>query len=97
MTQIIYSLKKLGRTFKLQKRILKTEMNHDDTTGNNNKDKNEIWVDYVKNYVFCTASSYARYSKAMEGITGFSMKDCLSLPGLGRIYFNSLREEAEPI
>ena len=34
----------------------------------------------------------------MEEITGFSMKDCLSLPGLGWNYFNSLRiEEDEPI
>ena len=34
----------------------------------------------------------------MEEITGFSMKDCLSLPGLGWKYFNSLRtEEHEPI
>ena len=34
----------------------------------------------------------------MEDITGFSLKDCLSLPGLGWKYFNSLRnEEYEPI
>ena len=34
----------------------------------------------------------------MEDITGFSMKDCLSLPCLGWKYFNSLRtEEDEPI
>ena len=34
----------------------------------------------------------------MEEITGFSMKDCLSLPGLGWKFFNSLRtEEDEPI
>ena len=34
----------------------------------------------------------------MEEITGFSMKDCLSLPGLGWKNFNSLRtEEDEPI
>ena len=34
----------------------------------------------------------------MEEITGFSMKDCLSLPGLGWKYFNSLKtEEDEPI
>ena len=33
----------------------------------------------------------------MEKITGFGIKDCLSLPGLGRKYFNSLRtEEEEP-
>ena len=34
----------------------------------------------------------------MEELTGFSMKDCLSQPGLGFKYFNSLRtEEDEPI
>ena len=34
----------------------------------------------------------------MQEITGFSMKDCLSLPGLGWKYFNSLRtEKDEPI
>ena len=33
----------------------------------------------------------------MEEIPGFSMKDCLSLPGLGLKYFNSLRTEDEPI
>ena len=31
----------------------------------------------------------------MEEITGFSMKDCLSLPGLGWKYFNSLRTEED--
>ena len=32
---------------------------------------------------------------AMEEITGFSMKDSLSAPGLGWKYFNSSRTEAE--
>ena len=73
-------------------------MNHDDIDGDNYKDKKDIWLPYVKNDVLCTAYSYARYIKAMEEITGFSMKDCLSLPGLGWKYFNSLRtEEDEPI
>ena len=31
----------------------------------------------------------------MDEITGFSMKDCLSLPGLGLKYFNSLRTEED--
>ena len=31
----------------------------------------------------------------MEDITGFSIKDCLSLPGLGWNYFNSLRTEKD--
>ena len=98
MTHLNYSLKKLGRTFKLPKELLKTEMNHDDIDGDNYKDKKDIWLPYVKNDVLCTAYSYARYCKAMENITGFSMKDCLSLPGLGWKYVNSLRtEEDEPI
>ena len=53
---------------------------------------------YVKNGVLCTAFSYARYIKAMEEITGFSMKDCLSLPALGWKDFNCIRKgEDEPI
>ena len=98
MTHLNYSLKKLEKTFKLPKEILKTEMNHDEIDATNYKDKKDIWLPYVKNDVLCTAYSYARYIKAMEEITGFSMKDCLSLPGLGLKYFNSLRtEEDEPI
>ena len=98
MTHIIYSLKKLGKTFKLPKELLKTEMHHDDIDGDNYKDKKDIWLPYVKNDVLCAAYSYARYIEAMKEITGFSMKDCLSLPGLGWKYFNKLRtEEGEPI
>ena len=97
MTHLNYSLAKLGRTFKLQKEILKTEMNHDDVDGNNYMNKKDEWLPYVKQGVLCTVFSYARYCKAMEDITGFSMKDCWSLPGLGWKYFNSLRtEEDEP-
>ena len=58
-------------------------MNHDEVDGINYRDKKEEWLDFVRNDVLCTAFSYARYSKAMEAITGFSMKGCLSLPGLG--------------
>ena len=98
MTHLNYSLKKIGKTFKLPKELLKTEMNHDVIDGDNYKDEKDIWLPYVKNDVLCTAYSYARYIKAMEGITGFSMKDCLSLPGLGWKNFNSLRtDEDEPI
>ena len=98
MTHLNYSLKKLGKTFELPKELLKTEIDHDDIDADNYKDKKNIWLPYVKNDVLCTAYSYARYIKAMEEITKFSMKDCLSLPGLGWKYFNSLRtEEDEPI
>ena len=98
MTHLNYSLKKLGKTFKLPKELLKTEMNHDDIDEYNYKDKKDIWLPYVKNDVLCNAYSYARFIEAMKEITGFSMKDCLSLPGLGWKYFNSLgTEEDEPI
>ena len=98
MTHLNYSLKKLGKTFKLPKKLLKTEMDHNDIDEHNYKDKKDIWLPYVKNDVLCTAYSYARYIEDMKEITGFSMKDSLSLPGLGWKYFNSLRtEEDEPI
>ena len=58
-------------------------MNQDDIDGDNYKAKKDIWSPYVKDDVLCTAYSYARYIKAKEEITGFLMKDCLSLPGLG--------------
>ena len=95
MTHLNDSLKKLGKNFKLPKELLKTELNHDEINGMNYKDKKDIWLPYVKNNVLCTAYSYARYNKCMEEITGFSMKDCLSLPGLGLKYFNSLRTEED--
>ena len=98
MTHLNYSLKKIGKTFKLHKELSKTEINHDEIEYNNYKNKINEWLPYVKNDVLCTAFSYARYIKAMEEITGFSMKDCLSLPGLGLKYFNSLQtEQDEPI
>ena len=98
MTHLNFSLKKLGRTFKLQKELLKTEKNHDEVDGIIYEDKKDKWLVYVKQDVFCTALSYAIYCKAMQEITEFSMKDSLSAPGPGWRYFNSLRtEECEPI
>ena len=73
-------------------------MNHRDIDGHNYQDKKDDWLDYVEQDVLCTAFIYARYCKAMKEINGFGMKDCLSLPGLGWKYFNSLRTEGdEPI
>ena len=76
-------LKKIGQNFKLEKELLKTEMNHDGADGDNYKDKKVEWLDYVKQHVLCTAFSCSRYCKAMQEITGFSKKGCLSAPGLG--------------
>ena len=57
-------------------------MNHDEIDYNSYKYKKDEWLPYVKQDVLCTAFSYARYCKAMREITGFSMKNCLSAPGL---------------
>ena len=98
MTHLSYSLKKMGRTIRLQKELLETEKDHNEIDYYKYKDMKSQWLSYVKQDVLCTACSYAMYSKAMEEITGFGMKDCLSLPGMGWNYFNSLRtEEDEPI
>ena len=62
---------------------MKTERNHDEIDANNYKDKKDKWLEYVKQDVLCTVFSYVRYTKAMEEVTGFGMKNCVSLPGLG--------------
>ena len=74
---------------------MKTEINLDENTADNWRDKTNAWLPYAKNDIFCTAFSYARYCKAMVEITGFWMKDCLSSPGLGWKCFNSLRDEED--
>ena len=52
----------------------------------------------MKNDVLSAAFSYARYSKGTEELTGFRMKNSLTLPSLANKYFNSLRDENdEPI
>ena len=60
--------------------------------------KKDEWLDYVRKYVLCTVFGYARYSKGMEKITGYEMKNSLTLPSLGWKNLTSLRDESdEPI
>ena len=47
MTHLNCSLEKLGKTFKLQKNFLKTEMDHNKIDGNNYKNKVNEWLPYV--------------------------------------------------
>ena len=54
LNEIIHE-KKIGKTFKLQKESLKTEMNHDEVDGDNFNDKKDEWLDYVKQDVLYTA------------------------------------------
>ena len=92
------SLKNIGRSYKLQQCLLKQELEHDEIFENNWEEKENEWLPYLKNDVLSTAFSYARYSKGMEELTGFGMKNSLTLPSLAIKYYNSLRDESdEPI
>ena len=92
------SLKNIGKSYKLQPCLLKQELEHDEIFGDNWEEKENEWLHYLKNDVLSTAFSYARYSKGMEELTGFGMKNSLTLPSLAKKYFNSLRDESdEPI
>ena len=52
----------------------------------------------VKNDVLSTAFCYDRYPMGMEEVTGFGMKNSLTLPSLANKHLNSLRyEDDEPI
>ena len=72
-------------------------MDPDEIDAINYKDKQDEWLDYVKQDMLCTAFSYAQKSKALEEITGFGMKICLSLRGLAWKYFNSSRTEGDEL
>ena len=92
------SLKKTGKNYNKQDNLLKKELEHDEIFEDNWEEKEKEWLPYLKNDVLSTAFSYARYSKRMEELTGFGMKNSLTLPSLANKDFNSLRDENdEPI
>ena len=92
------SLENIGKSYKLQPCFFKQELEHDEIFEDNWEEKENQWLPYLKNDVLSTAFSYARYSKGMEKLTGFGMKNSLTLPSLANKYFNSLRDESdEPI
>ena len=92
------SLKNIGRSYKLQEKLLNKELEHDEIFEDNWEEKENEWLPYLKNDVLSTAFSYARYSKRMDELTGFGMKNSLTLPALAIKNFNSLRDENdEPI
>ena len=92
------SLKNIGNSYQLQSCLLKQKLEHDEIYEDNWEEKENEWLPYLKNDALSTAFSYARYSKGMEELTGFGMKNSLTLPSLANKYFNSLRDESdEPI
>ena len=91
-------LRKIGESYKLQKSLLKKELEHDEVYEDTYEAKENEWLPYVKNDVISTAFCYARFTMGMEELTKFGMKNSLTLPSLANKYFNSLRDENdEPI
>ena len=102
ISDVVYCIlkipQKMGRSYKLQENLLKKELEHDEIFEDNWEEKENEWLPYLKNDVLSTAFSYARYSKGMEELTGFGMKNSLILPALANKYFHSLWDESdEPI
>ena len=92
------SLKKIGESYKLQKRLLQRELEHDEIYEDTWEARENERLPYVKNNVLSTAFCYARYTMGMEELTVFGMKNSLTLQTLANKYFNSLRDENdEPI
>ena len=87
------SLRKIGESYKLQESLLKKELEHDEIYEDTWEAKENEWLPYVKNDVLSTAFGYATYTMGMEELTGFGMKNSLTLPSLANKYFNSLRDE----
>ena len=91
-------MQKIGESYKLQESLLKEELEHVEIYEDICKERENEWLSYVKDDVLSTAFCYARYTMGMEELTGFGMKNSLTLPSLSNKYFNSLRDENdEPI
>ena len=98
---IIRSVNKIGDGYRLQESLLKKEIEHDEhdeVFEHTWEAKEHEWLTYFKNDVLSTAFCYARYTMGMKELTGFGMKNSLTLPSLANKYFNSLGDEKdEPI
>ena len=86
------SFKEQGISYKSQPLFLKQEMEHHENYEDTGEARENEWLPYVKNDVLSTVFSYARYSISMEELTGFGMKNSLTLPSLASNYFNSLED-----
>ena len=68
------SLRKIGGSYKLQERLLETEIELDEIFEDTWEDKENEWLPYVKNDVLSTAFCYARFKMGMEELSNFGMK-----------------------
>ena len=95
MNHMKSSLRKLGETYKLQTSLMKQEMDHNEIYEDTWECKRREWEPYLKMDILSLAFIYARDSMNMSSITGFRMKDCLSLPSLGWKHYMSSRTPSD--
>ena len=75
--------------------LLKQEIDHDQFFEDTWEDKEDERLPYLENDVLSTAFSYAKYTKGMEKLTSFGLKNSITLPSLAIKYFNSLSVESD--
>ena len=63
----------------MQPSLLKQKTEHVETHEDTWEERENEWLPYVKNDVLSTAFCYARYTMGMEELTGFGMKNKLTL------------------
>ena len=98
LSSIKDSVNNIGKCFKLQPCLLKQELEHEETFDENWEEKTNDWLPHWKKHFLSTASSHARYSKGMEEILCFGIKNSVTLPSLANKFFISLGDENdEPI
>ena len=91
------SLGKLGKTFGLEE-IEEWERDHEEIYEDTCEDLKDEWVPHLNYDVLSLSLLYAWYTMKKVKLTGFGMKDCLTLSSVGWHFLNSLRwKDDEPI
>ena len=75
---------------------MKQKRDHDEIHEDAWEEKQNEWL-FQLNNVLSTGLCYAKRSKGMEDLTGFGMKNSLTLPSIAFKYFNSLRDENDEL
>ena len=86
-------LKKIGKSYELQECLLKPELEQDEIFEDNSEEKENERLPFLKNDVLSTALNCARYKKGTEELTGFGMRNSLTLSRLANRHFNCSRGE----
>ena len=76
------SLRKIQKEYEIQPQLLKTEMEHNDVTLYNYREKKHIWKPYLINDILGLAMLVARHGNKIQKTTGVSFKNSLTQSSL---------------